>query len=56
VTTTDEWVATLRRLINDATLRDRLGAAGRARVVERYSIDVIAPRFAGAIREATSLK
>jgi glycosyltransferase involved in cell wall biosynthesis len=52
VRTTNEWVAALRRLINDATLRDRLGAAGRARVVERYSVDVIAPRFARAIRDA----
>jgi glycosyltransferase involved in cell wall biosynthesis len=53
VITIEEWVTALRRLIDDAALRDRLGAAGRARVVEGYSIDVIAPRFAGAIREAS---
>ncbi len=53
VSTNEEWVAALRRLIDDATLRQRFGAAGRARVVERYSIDVVAPRFANAIREAT---
>jgi glycosyltransferase involved in cell wall biosynthesis len=51
VTTTDEWVSALRRLVDDGALRDRFGAAGRARVVERYSIHVIAPRFASAIRE-----
>jgi glycosyltransferase involved in cell wall biosynthesis len=52
VTTTDEWISALRRLIDDAPLRERFGAAGRARVVERYSINVIAPQFANAIREA----
>jgi glycosyltransferase involved in cell wall biosynthesis len=53
VTTMDEWVATLRRLIDDAALRGRLGSAGRARVVERYSVDVIATRFAKAMLEAS---
>jgi len=51
VNTKDEWVTALRKLIDDPALRDRLGAAGRTRVVERYSIDVIAPRFAAAIRD-----
>jgi len=52
VTTADEWCAALRQLIRDAALRARLGNAGRERVVERYSVDVIAPRFATAIRDA----
>ncbi len=51
VNTPDEWVAALERLIGDAALRASFGAAGRARGIERYSIDVIAPRFAAAIRE-----
>ncbi|MDP2270233.1 MAG: glycosyltransferase family 4 protein [Archangium sp.] len=36
--TDDEWVEALSRLIDDAALRQRIGAAGRATVVERYSV------------------
>lgn len=32
-----EWVARLSRLVEDAALRKRMGAAGRATVVSRYS-------------------
>lgn len=53
VNTTEEWVAALGQLVRDVSLRERLGAAGRARVLERYSIDVIAPRFAAAMRAAS---
>jgi glycosyltransferase involved in cell wall biosynthesis len=49
VSTTEEWVAALRRLVADPTLRERMGAAGRARVIDRYSIQVIAPRLAKAL-------
>lgn len=52
VTTVDEWTDALRRLIADPELRRRLGAAGRARAIERYSIRAVAPRFAKAIRSA----
>ena len=52
VSTTEEWVGALRRLALDADLRERLGRAGRERAVQRYSIDVITPLFAGALREA----
>ena len=52
VDTTDEWVSALRRLIDDDALRGRLGSAGRARAVERYSIAVIAARFAATLRDA----
>jgi len=52
VTTTEEWVSALRRLIADPALRERMGAAGRARVTERYSIHAIAPRFAEAVISA----
>lgn len=36
--TDDEWVEVLSRLIDDAALRQRVGAAGRETVVQRYSI------------------
>jgi glycosyltransferase involved in cell wall biosynthesis len=42
--TTDEWVARLAALLDDAALRRRLGEAGRRRVVEKYSAAVHAPR------------
>lgn len=47
-----EWEATLGQLIEDATARRTLGAAGRARVVERYSIEANVPRYVEAIRAA----
>lgn len=54
VETTEEWVTALRRLIGDERLRARLGSAGRARAVERFSVAVIAPRFAAALRDAVA--
>ena len=57
--TEDEWVEALDRLVGSATLRSQLGAAGRATVVERYSVraqhdtyrrllnEVLHPRFSG---------
>ena len=52
VSTTDEWVAALRRLVADPSLRERMGAAGRARVTQRYSIEAVAPRMARALLTA----
>jgi glycosyltransferase involved in cell wall biosynthesis len=40
----DEWVEQLTLLLRSTELRARLGAAGRARVEERYSAAVQAPR------------
>lgn len=37
-TTDDEWFETLCALVDDTTLRERLGAAGRDTVVSRYSV------------------
>ncbi len=47
-----EWEASLARLLGDADLRLRLGAAGRARAVERYSLQTALPRLARVLEEA----
>ena len=38
---TDEWIAKLEELVNDATLRRRMGAAARADVLARYAPEVL---------------
>ena len=48
----EEWTATLERLVDDADLRRRLGGAGREFVDGRYSLRVMAPRFAALLRSA----
>jgi glycosyltransferase involved in cell wall biosynthesis len=45
-----EWVAALRRLVLDADLRHRLGAAARRTVEAEYSAAVCGRRFAAALR------
>ena len=44
-TTSAEWVARLSQLIEDAPLRERMGAAGRAIAEAEYAVRVTAPRF-----------
>jgi glycosyltransferase involved in cell wall biosynthesis len=50
--TQEEWVRALRKLKADAALRRRMGEAGRARVEERYCLQVTAPRLTRLLREA----
>jgi glycosyltransferase involved in cell wall biosynthesis len=38
-TTTDEWIAALRQLLDDRSLRQRLGQAGRELIIREYSIE-----------------
>ena len=52
VSTTEEWVVALRRLVADPGLRERMGAAGRARVTDRYSVQAVAPQMAKALISA----
>jgi len=48
----DGWVQALERLVADPGLRATMGAAGRRRVEERYSVKVRAPRFEKVLRDA----
>jgi len=48
----DEWVEKLTRLMEDATLRRRLGRAGRQTVESNYSAAIQAPRLAQVFQRA----
>jgi glycosyltransferase involved in cell wall biosynthesis len=50
--TEDEWVAALERLLADAPLRARFGAAGRAHVASRFTLARTAPLVADTLRKA----
>ena len=49
---TNEWIGQLELLLRDAALRKRMGAAGRARVEGKYSLQNTAPRLAQLLKEA----
>ncbi len=49
-TTQDEWIAALSSLLADRRATETLGLAGRALVENRYSLSVLAPRWAGIFR------
>src|SRR5690606_22276497 len=49
--TDEEWAEAIRRLATDPQLRAQMGAAGRRRVEERYSLQVHGPRLAGMVRD-----
>jgi glycosyltransferase involved in cell wall biosynthesis len=48
--TAADWHGKLARLVSDAGLRQRMAAAARRTIQERYSLDVNAPRVAGVMR------
>jgi glycosyltransferase involved in cell wall biosynthesis len=50
--TAEEWKGSLRSLIADPALRAELGAAGRRRVEEAYSVQVVLPQLERALRAA----
>jgi glycosyltransferase involved in cell wall biosynthesis len=47
---TDEWVASLRALIDDRALRQKLGAVGRERVKSHYSYEARMPQVIALIK------
>src|SRR5690606_5509644 len=49
--TPENWLEHLGALIRDPALRQRLGAAGRRTVEEKYSMRVCAEKFANVVRE-----
>lgn len=50
-----EWTAAILELASNPGLRARLGAAGRARVEQEYSLQVAAPRLLEILRSASTL-
>ena len=52
-----EWVsAAIKKLLNDPALRRRMGAAGRKKVEEQYSLQVWGPRVAQMLRSVVEKK
>ena len=50
-TTQSEWVAALSAILADRASAEQFGSAGRALVERCYSLDALAPRLAGLIRD-----
>ena len=50
--TDDEWIDKLTALIRDRSLRERIGAAGRRTIEERYSLKAYSDRFVGILVDA----
>lgn len=48
--TPEEWLAQLRRLLDDASLRRQMGEAARQTVEEHYALTRLAPKFVATIR------
>jgi len=51
-----EWHDKLSRLLGDAQLRHRLGAAGRKTIEQRYSLAVNAPKLTALLRDVVDMK
>lgn len=54
VETEAEWRQAIGRLLAEPDLRRRMGAAGRRRMEERYSLQVWGPRVVALLREAAA--
>jgi glycosyltransferase involved in cell wall biosynthesis len=49
-----EWTQAIERMVADITLRNRMGAAGRQRVEQTYSMQAQASRLVGLLRKVAS--
>lgn len=49
-----EWVEAFSRLIQDRELSRRLGVAGRQKVLQEYSLDVVLPRLATLLKQVAN--
>ena len=54
--TLDEWAERIARLLEDPAQRTAMGRRGRAVVLERYSVDAVAPRLYEALAFAAGRK
>lgn len=52
--TEQEWRSAIEQLLSDASLRERMGKAGRAKVETHYSIQQVGPRIAKHIQDLLS--
>lgn len=52
----DEWRTAIKKLLGDPALRRRMGAAGRKKVEEQYSLQVWGPRVAQMLRSVVEKK
>ena len=50
-TTAEQWTAAVERLATDASLRERMGRAGRRRVEKEFDFPVLAPKVCALIEE-----
>jgi glycosyltransferase involved in cell wall biosynthesis len=51
----DDWIRALTDLLTDTNMRQRFGVAGRKRIEQIYSLQVIAPGLANFLKIAAKL-